>query len=195
MVWGINDSVRKYGHLPMAWGINDSVRKYFPPYWWFFFYRKESMQLTVGYSYHLKDSFFSYVDDDKMMSNKENGGYRPHFCAIQDKDDSNLFWMVPISSRFDKFKRIHDNIVRKQGKCDKIVLGRFAGKNCAFLIQNAFCTRNCYVAHVHKVQNNPVRIHNDLIREIQSKLYTCLALRSKGINLFYTDIDSIKQKM
>ena len=56
------------------------------------------MVLIAGQSYHLKDDFFNLVNDDKLMSNKENGGYRPHFCAIQDRTDSSIFWMIPISS-------------------------------------------------------------------------------------------------
>lgn len=153
------------------------------------------MVLIAGQSYHLKDDFFKLVNDDKLMSNKENGGYRPHFCAIQDRTDSSIFWMIPISSKYDKYERIYQSQVNRYGKCDKIVLGKFAGKNHAFLIQNAFCIKEEYVDHVHTVGGIPVSIHAGVVAEITSKLNNCLALKQRGVNLFYPNIDMIKSKM
>lgn len=42
------------------------------------------IEVKQGYSYHIKDSFFSYVSDSALMSNKENGSYRPHYYAIEE---------------------------------------------------------------------------------------------------------------
>ena len=151
--------------------------------------------VVVGQSYHLKDEFFDLVDDDKLMSNKEDGGYRPHFCAIQDRLNRELFWMIPISSKYEKYQNIHDKMVANRGRCDKIVLGRFAGNNCAFLVQNAFCVRQEFIDHVHTVNGVPVTIHSQTVREIRTKLRTCLALKKQGRNLFFTDIDKIIGKL
>ena len=41
------------------------------------------MEIRQGYSYHIKDEFFDLVNDRYLMSNKENGNYRPHFYAIR----------------------------------------------------------------------------------------------------------------
>ena len=151
--------------------------------------------IVVGQSYHLKDEFFDLVNDNKLMSNKENGGYRPHFCAIQDSSNNELFWMIPISSKYSKYKNIHDKMVKTNGKCHKIALGRFAGNDCAFLIQNAFCIKKEFIDHVHTVNGNPITIHKNIMYEVRSKLNTCLALKKNGKNLFYTDIDMIKNKL
>lgn len=43
------------------------------------------MEIQQGYSYHIKDEFFDMVQDKYLMSNKENGNYRPHFYAIQER--------------------------------------------------------------------------------------------------------------
>lgn len=43
------------------------------------------MEIRPGYSYHIKNEFFDMIQDNSLMSNKENGNYRPHFYAIQDK--------------------------------------------------------------------------------------------------------------
>ena len=64
------------------------------------------MEIRQGYSYHIKDEFFDKVQDKYLMSNKENGNYRPHFYAIQDKKNQSLYWMIPISSQAEKYKVI-----------------------------------------------------------------------------------------
>ena len=41
------------------------------------------MEIQQGYAYHIKGEFFDMAQDKYLMSNKENGNYRPHFYAIQ----------------------------------------------------------------------------------------------------------------
>ena len=74
-----------------------------------------------GYVYHIKDEYFEKVQDSNLMQNKEGGTYRPTFYCLRDNKTS-LLWMVPLSSRVEKFKAIHDKQVAKYGKCLTIVL-------------------------------------------------------------------------
>ena len=46
------------------------------------FFLEVRMDVKQGYSYHIKDCFFSDVSDSSLMSNKENGNYRPHYYAV-----------------------------------------------------------------------------------------------------------------
>ena len=64
------------------------------------------MEIQQGYSYHIKDEFFDLVQDKYLMSNKEQGIYRPHYYAIQDRKNPKLYWMIPISSQAEKYKGI-----------------------------------------------------------------------------------------
>ena len=64
------------------------------------------MEIQQGYSYHIKDEFFDLVQDKYLMSNKEQGNYRPHYYAIQDRKNPKLYWMIPISSQAEKYKEI-----------------------------------------------------------------------------------------
>lgn len=73
-----------------------------------------------GYVYHIKDEYFEKVQDSNLMQNKEGGTYRPTFYCLRDNKTS-LLWMVPLSSRVEKFKAIHDKQVAKYGKCLTIV--------------------------------------------------------------------------
>ena len=41
----------------------------------------EVKNMIAGYSYHIKDEFFERMNDNKLMANKENSHYRPHFLS------------------------------------------------------------------------------------------------------------------
>ena len=41
-------------------------------------------------------------------------------------------WMIPISSQVEKYKVIAEKKKRKYGKCNTIIIGKFAGKENAF---------------------------------------------------------------
>lgn len=153
------------------------------------------MEIQQGYSYHIKEEFFNMVQDNYLMSNKEKGNYRPHFYAIQDKKNPSLYWMIPISSQAEKYKVIIEKKKKKYGKCNTIVIGKFAGKENAFLIQNAFPIIAKYFDHVHTIQEKPVTIHKELNRILTENLREVLAMNKRGIKLTFTDIDAIKVVM
>ena len=96
------------------------------------------MIISEGYFYHISDSYFSEVNEPTLMSNKENGGYRPHYLAVKDAANPEIFWMIPVSSRYAKFSAIYQKQVQKYKRCTKIVLGKCGGWDAAYLIQNAF---------------------------------------------------------
>lgn len=153
------------------------------------------MEIKQGYSYHIKDEFFDMVQDKYLMGNKENENYRPHFLAIQDYKNKKLYWMIPISSQVKKYKKIIDNKIRRYGKCNTIIIGKFAGKDNVFLIQNSFPIIERYLDHVHTIENEPVTVHSKLNRELTVSLRKVLAMYKHGIRLIFTDIESIQEKM
>ena len=65
------------------------------------------MNYQEGYVYHIKDEYFTKVSDPNLMQNKENGNYRPTFYCMRD-DKTSLLWLVPLSSRVEKFQAIYD---------------------------------------------------------------------------------------
>lgn len=153
------------------------------------------MEIKQGYSYHIKDEFFDMVQDKYLMSNKENENYRPHFFAVKDQKNEKLYWMIPISSQVKKYKRIIDNKIKRYGKCNTIIIGKFAGKDNVFLIQNSFPIIERYLDHVHTIENEPVTVHSKLNRELTVSLRKVLAMYKHGIRLIFTDIESIQEKM
>ena len=149
------------------------------------------MEIKQGYSYHIKDEFFDIIQDKYLMGNKENGNYRPHFLAIQDNKNAELYWMIPISSQVDKYRTIIEKKVKRYGKCNTISIGKFGGKDNAFLIQNAFPVIAKYLDHVHTIEGKPIMIHNKLNRELTVNLREVLAMYKCGIKLIFPDIEYI----
>ena len=88
----------------------------------------------------LSKQYFIDFPDDKLMKNKEvlDGVKvnRPCFFAFEDEFNKNIYWLVPISSRCEKFKLIYDKKVKKHGECDTLCFGKVIDRDAVFLIQN-----------------------------------------------------------
>lgn len=76
-----------------------------------------------------------------------------------------------------------------------IIIGTIAESVTAILIQNAFPTLEKYILHYHIKNKAPVRVPDNLTNEIVDNFNTLLALKSQGTNLFFSDIDKLKQMM
>jgi len=150
---------------------------------------------TVGFAYHINDRYFKLVNDPTLMTNKEDGRYRPHFFCFRDASMPGLIWAVPLSSKVEKYQDIRSKKMERYGSCCTIVLGDFAGRPCAFLIQNMFPLTEQYIDHVHTVENRPVALHPSLVSEIQSNAKLALNLSKRGSKIIFTDISRLKTMM
>lgn len=145
------------------------------------------MKVKTGYIYHIKDEFFNRINDKGLMINHENGKARPTYFTIKDKD---ILWFIVF-----KYQPIIDKKIKKHGDCRSIMIGEIANKTSVILLQNAFPTLEKYIDHVHTVNGAPVRVADNLKNEILENFRSLLALKQQGINLFFADIDKIKEKM
>lgn len=150
----------------------------------------KTLEIKSGYAYHVKDIYFDLVKDPCLMQNKERGSYRPTLYCIKDKN-TDILWMVPISSQYKKFKDIHDKIIAKGKPCRGIVLGEYAGQKAAFLLQNMFPIKAEYINHIHTKNGNPVPVNYKLRARIQTNMKTLLAMNSRGIKVTFTDINNL----
>lgn len=152
------------------------------------------MLYQEGYVYHIKDEYFEKVNDNMLMQNKENGTYRPTFYCLKDEKTS-LLWMVPLSSRVDKFRAIHDKQAKKYGRCLTLVLGEFDGKSAAFLLQNMFPVTEYYLDHIHTRNNNPVPVKHSIHSEINTNMKRLLQLHKRGRKVVFPDITRLEEIM
>ena len=150
------------------------------------------MRVKTGYIYHIKDEFFDKINDKGLMINHENGRARPTYFTIKDKD---ILWFIPLSSKVSKYQPIIDKKVKKYGDCRSIIIREIAEKKSVILLQNAFPTLEKYIDHPHTINGAPARVADNLKDEILQNFNSLLALKKQGINLFFPDIDKIKEMM
>ena len=149
------------------------------------------MEILTGYLYHIKDEFFNKINDKGIMINHENGHSRPSYLAIKDKD---ILWFIPLSSKIDKYKAIIKKKVEKYGSCKTIMIKKIAGQEQVILIQNAFPTLDKYVKSRHTIDGKVVKVPDAIKKEIVDNFKYMLILKNnRGLNLFFTDIDKIKE--
>ena len=160
------------------------------------------MLIEKGYFYFIKDEYFDKVKDNELMQNKDKGIKRPCFYCMKDYKVDNLFWLIPISSKVSKYKKIYDNKLKKQiekGKThnvDTIVFGKLNNEERVFLIQNMFPIIPKYISEIYCRNNKPVRISYELQNEIESKVTKVFKLFRKGNKgLIFPNIIRIKNIM
>lgn len=156
--------------------------------------------MEVGHFYFLTDQYFLDFPDPYLMKNKETVDEaihdRPCFYAFQDSN-TGLYWMIPFSSKVDKFKGIYRSKIQRHGKCDTIVFGEVLGNEKAFLIQNMCPVTQQYIKnqYIDAVSNLPVRLDGALEKQIVQQARKVLALQRKGIKLIFPDVLQIEQKL
>lgn len=153
------------------------------------------MGVLVGKSYHIKDEFFSLVNDDKLMANKEGDNYRPHFFFFADPKIEGIYWAIPQSTKVSKYQALVQQKTAKYGKCNTIIIGSFGGRDNAFLIQNMFPILEKYVDHEHTIGGLSVNIHNSVSETIVSNAKQVLSLYNRGVKLIFPDIARIYEMM
>ena len=75
------------------------------------------------------------------------------------------------------------------------MIREIAEKKSVILLQNAFPTLEKYIDHPHTINGAPARVADNLKDEILQNFNSLLALKKQEINLFFTDIDKIKEMM
>ncbi len=151
------------------------------------------MKVQTGYLYHIKDEFFDIVNDENLMTNHERGKKRPTYFTIKDKD---ILWFIPLSSKVEKYEKIINNKIKKFGRCDTILIRGILGEDAVILLQNAFPTLEKYIDHAHIMSDGkPAKVVTSIKEEILVKFKYLMKLKKRGVNLFFTDIDKIKEQM
>lgn len=149
--------------------------------------------IEKGKFYFVKDSYFNKINDGSILLNKDNGNKRPCYYCFEDKDNNNLIWFIPISSKVDKYKRIYNYKLNKLGKVDTIVFGKVNNDERAFLIQNMFPVTEKYIEMKYMRNNMDVEITYSLMKEIEYKANLILSLARLGKKVVFTNIIKIER--
>ena len=150
--------------------------------------------IVPGYVYHINDSYFDAANDDKLMRNHENGSYRPTYFCIKD-EKTGLLWVIPMSSRVEKYQPIIDRDVERYGSCPKILIARYGDGKSAFLLQNMFPILPKYIDHVHTIAGVPLPVNIVVQEEIIKRFKEVRRFYSRGIKMIFPDISRLEKLM
>ena len=152
------------------------------------------MVIEDGKFYFIKDEFFDIFKDYGLMVNKENGNKRPCYFSFKDRQNSEIIWFVPISTKYDKYKKLYDIKKIKSGKRPvyNFVFGNVLGKKAVFLIQNIFPTTLEYIEKKYTNSNRDVEIPEVVKAEIITKSLRVVDLAKGGVKIPFYDIIEMK---
>jgi len=150
--------------------------------------------IKQGYVYHIKNSYFDLAKDDKLMRNHEGGAYRPTYYCLKD-EKTGLLWVIPMSSRVEKYTVHMQKDIERYGKCLKILVARYGDGESAFLFQNMFPILPKYINHIHTVAGSPMQVNPAVQKIITSRFKEVLRLYRRGIKMVFPDIIRLEKLM
>ncbi len=151
--------------------------------------------MNLGNFYFISNQYYIDFPDQHLMQHK-SATDRPCFYAFEDKS-TGLYWMIPISSQTEKYKKYYNNKIKRYKNCDTIAFGDVLGHEKAFLIQNMSPITDKYINNIYidKYQNIPVRIDGVLEKTLIKKAKRVLALHRRGVNLIFPDVLHIESTL
>ena len=150
------------------------------------------MQPTRNGFCFLNDKYFTDFPDSKLMSNHGKGQGRPCFFCMHDKQNPDIMWLIPVSTKVQKYSAVMQKKIDRHGNCHTIVIGKAAGKQSAFLIQNMCPVTQNYIQNQYILNGKPVRIPESLAKEIRIKAQRTMRIYQTNKMVIFPDIDKIK---
>lgn len=125
--------------------------------------------------YLISDAYFQKFPSAAWMQNKNQT--RPHYYAVQ--DPSGLYWMVPMSSKVDKYRSKIQSEESKYGvgNCVYYHVGKVHGRDSAFVISGMLPITEQYILRPYEMLGAPVIVQNvQLNRQLRSRVVRYLRL-------------------
>lgn len=154
--------------------------------------------MYTGNFYFIKDEYYKRFSNCGLMGNKDIDESEIHGrpCCYCFETDG-YFWMVPISPKTEKYKKIYEEKKKRYKEYDGLRFGYVNGKYRAFLIQNVCPVSGNYIDCQYMIENNtvPVTINNKLAAEINGIVRKVIRLNKRGIKIVLTDITYILNEL
>ena len=151
--------------------------------------------MDIGKLYFIKDDFYERFKNCGLLENKEviNGKEHNRPCCYLfqfSHEDNNIYWMIPISSKVQKYKMQYQKSINKYGICDNISFGYILGEETAFLPQNLFPVTKEYINNIYLDKNTslPITIPANLMAELNGKARKKIRYNQKGKPFGMTDV-------
>lgn len=130
--------------------------------------------------YIIKDKFFEDVEDPYLKGNKD--GNRPHYYCFEDSE-AEIFWMIPLSSKISKYKKIVEKKEKEGKPCDIIHIVKLDdNRESAFLIQDMFPVTSEYIEREYTISGNHLMVTSEhVVKTINQKAKKVLKMLKKGV--------------
>ena len=150
--------------------------------------------MKTGNFYFIKDDYYDRFPNCGLMGNKDADEVGEHgrpcfYCFEAD----GYFWMVPISSKIEKYTTLYEEKKKRYDEYDGLRFGYVNGQYRAFLIQNVCPVSKEYIDCQYMIENNsvPVTVNGKLASEINGIVRKVIRLNKKGIRIVLTNINYI----
>ncbi len=138
------------------------------------------MEIITGNFYFVSDKFFKKVDDTNLKMNYDTT-QRPHYFALRDKK-TDLLWLVPCSTKVEKFERIIEKRKQYNRPNDTIKIVTIQNKKTVLLLQDMFPITENYITNQYIRGGQPVRIANvDIVADIERSARRVAILLRQGV--------------
>ena len=140
--------------------------------------------------YFIKDKFFEDMPDPYLKGNK--AGNRPHFYCFEEST-TGIYWMIPLSSKVDKFKRIIEQKEKAGKPCDILHIVKLDDdRESVFLIQDMFPITENYIEREYTIAGNHLMLTSEHVaKEIEQKARKVVGMLKRGVRFLPTQPDVI----
>lgn len=135
--------------------------------------------MITGNLYFIKDEFITLYGESGALSDSrgKDGGKRPFLCVFADRDAPNIYWLIPVSSRVEKYQKIWLQKMKQHGACLTLYFAKLFGKKRAFLIQDMFPITDDYILKPYYDENGHLaRLPKTTYRKILATASAALEL-------------------
>jgi hypothetical protein len=154
------------------------------------------LKLKAGNVYFISDSFFEKVNDPFLKINYKTTK-RPHYFAFQDTITS-LYWLVPCSSKIDKYENIVKKKQEQHKPTDTIKIIKIQNQKAVLLFQDMFPITDKYISEPY-IRGGQLYYIADpkLISNLERTARKIVTLLHRGIKFTPTqpDINRIEKLM
>ena len=130
--------------------------------------------------YIIKNKFFEDMNEPYLKGNKNEN--RPHYYCFENQTNG-IYWMIPLSSRVEKYKKIIDKKKRENKPCDILHLVKLDDdRESVFLLQDMFPIIEDYIEREYTIAGNHLILTSEhVVREIDQKARKVIGMLKRGV--------------
>lgn len=149
------------------------------------------MEILSGNFYFLSDEFFEKVQDPYLKKNYDITK-RPHYFAFRD-DETGLYWLVPCSSRVEKYEKLIQKKQELHKPTDTIQIIKLFNKKAVLLFQDMFPVTRKYIEGLYVKRGQVVKISNpNQISGLEKTAKKICKILHKGVRFTPTQPDVLR---